>query len=62
LSGTLVATVPSERSDNVLSDWSTLLGSDENTMQGTFVQNWNLQNFWGPQQLKITGDPLSLQR
>jgi hypothetical protein len=62
LSGTLLGTDLSERDVDTLSDWNTALSSDSASMKGKFVRNWSFQNFWGPQQLKVTGEPLTLRR
>ncbi len=62
LSGTAFGTDPSEHSESTLSEWSTTLATDGASMAGRFVRNLTFQNLWGPQALKITGEPLTLQR
>jgi hypothetical protein len=62
LSGTTFGTDPAEHSESTLSEWSTALAADGASMTGRFVRNWTFQNFWGPQSLKITGEPLTMQR
>jgi hypothetical protein len=62
LSGTTFGTDPAEHDESSLSEWRTALAADGASMTGRFVRNWTFQNFWGPQSLKITGEPLTMQR